>query len=365
MEKRKILIFGMTSIVGGVETYLTTLLSNINHEQFDIDLLVKGDFSGINYEQNKGNYKNLYVIRKLSKHPIKGLKFLKKIAIENQYDVVHFNIGNACSSICGIIFKLFSPHTQIFIHSHNGDDPYKLRHYLTRPIMNKIASKKLACSQIAGEWMYGKKVMKKENVILLHNFINTDKFLYNEKIRNQIRKKLNIQNDFVIGHVGRFSEQKNHRYLIDIFYHTLSKHPNIKLMLLGTGELESEIQNYVKELGIEDKVLFLGLQENANEYYQAMDLFVLPSLFEGLPVVGIEAQTSGLKCLFADTIDNKSDITKNVTFIPLNDIDLWTKNIEKVMNSHYQRENMKKLIIKANYDLKTEIKKIEKLYLGD
>ncbi len=360
--KKKILIFGMRHLVGGVENYIITILQNIDRKKFDIDLLVKEDITGINGEKIKGYYNNIYKMPNIFKHPIKTFSIIKKLSLENHYDVAHFNICLSAPSVFAAILKHYSKNTKIFIHSHNGSTVRKLRHYTFRPLLNKIADKKIACSETAAIWMFGKKAVKNNEVILCNNFIDTDKFLFNEKTRSSIRNELNIADKFVIGHVGRFANQKNHKGLIEIFAKIAKQNNNVVLVLLGTGELEEEIKKYVNNLELNDKVLFLGLKPNTNEYYQAMDLFLLPSFFEGLPIVGIEAQASGLKCLFADTIDRKSDISGNVKFLSLDNKKLWETEIHNIIKSNYKRQNMKKVIVDAGYDMRSEIKKIEALY---
>lgn len=363
MKKKKILIYGMTSAVGGIENYIITILQNIDQCIFDIDLLVKEDIIGINSKNIKDYYRKIYKIPSIYKHPIKVFLALKKISKDNKYDVIHFNLCLSTACIYGLVLKLFSNKTKIYIHSHNGSIKNKFKHYIFRPISNIIADKKLACSEVAAKWMFGAKYVKQNKVVLLNNFIDTNKFLFNENIRNKIRKELNIENKFVLGHVGRFDYQKNHKGLIDIFSKVEKENDNVVLILLGTGDLETKIKNYVHYLNLDKKVLFVGLKENANEYYQAMDLFLLPSLYEGLPIVGIEAQASGLKCFFSDTIDKKSDITGNVEFISLGGLNLWEKKISQVVKNGYIRKNMKKSLVIAGYDLEEEIKKIENMYL--
>lgn len=360
IKKRKILIWGITPYIGGVESYLITILQHINKNKFDIDLLTKEDITGINKEKINGNYNKIYKIPSFKKHPLKTIRFLKVISKDNQYDVVHFNICVATTSVYALIIKLFSKNTKVFIHSHNGSDNKKVRHYLFRPLLNRVADRKLSCSEVAANWMFG----NSKEVIICNNFIDTDKFLFNEKYRNKLRTELNIENKFVLGHVGRFSNQKNHKELVDIFNSVTQDNNDVILILIGTGELVDSIKEYVNKLNINNKVLFLGVKSNTNEYYQAMDLFILPSLFEGLPIVAIEAQTSGLKCLLADTIDSNSDISGNVKFLPLNNIKLWKEEIENIIKNKYIRKDMKKIIIDRGYDLQVEIKKIEDLYLS-
>ena len=364
MQRKKVLIYGMSPIVGGVENYIITVLQNIDQSKFDIDLIVKEDITGINGEGINGYYKNIYKMHSIYRHPLKALNDVKKISRIKEYDVAHFNISLSSSVIFALILKIYSKKTKILIHSHCGNATKKIRHYIFRPIVNLVADKKIACSEIAAKWMFGNKSLKNNEVILMNNFVNTDKFLYNERIRNKIRTDLHIEDKFVIGHIGRFNFIKNHKELIDIFARIASTNDNVVLILIGTGELEESIKEYVNNLKLNSKVFFLGLKNNVNEYYQAMDLFVLPSFSEGLPIVGIEAQTSGLMCLFANTIDKKSDISGNVIFLPLNNLELWEEKINEIIISNYERKNLKKKVINAGYDLKNEIKKIEKLYMG-
>ena len=361
MKKTKILIWGMTPFVGGVEKYIVNILQNIDNTKFEIDLLVKDDIEGLNGDRIKGFYNKMYKVPKIKKHPIKACQYLRELSKKNKYDIIHFNLGNANMIVYALPLKLFSKDSKLIFHSHNGDDARKITHYISRPILNFIADERIACSKIAASWMYGKKV----NAMLLNNAIDTEKFLFNETIRNKIRKELKIEDCFVIGHIGRFDKQKNHKCLIDIFYQLKKVHKNVILLLIGSGILENEIKEYVKELKLENAVMFLGVKDNTNEYYQAMDLFVLPSLFEGLPIVAIEAQTSGLQCILSDNIDENTKITNNVIFLPTNNIELWKSNILKTINLKYKRKNMEKEIINANYDLKTEIKKIEKIYMEE
>ena len=158
-------------------------------------------------------------------------------------------------------------------------------------------------------------------------------------------------------------KQKNHAFTLELFKVILSKNPNSVLLLLGDGELQNEMKEKVKQLGIDKSVIFCGNVNNANDMYHAMDVFLLPSLFEGLPVVGIEAQTSGLKCFFSDTITNEVAITENVKFLNLknNSLDEWANEI--LNDIDYKRKNMSEQIIKAGYSIKEEARKLQDIYL--
>ena len=176
----------------------------------------------------------------------------------------------------------------------------------------KYANLQLACSKEAGEWLFGN-----TQFIVLNNGIDVSKYVFNQNIREEYRKILGFSDELVLGHVGRFSNQKNHNFLIDIFYEIIKINKKSKLILIGTGELENEIKEKVESLSLKEKVIFLGARADVNKIMQAMDVFILPSLFEGLPVVGVEAQASGLPCIISDTVSKDVKITDSVLQISL------------------------------------------------
>lgn len=363
MKKIKILIFGLTSLIGGVETYIINLVKNIDKERFEVDFLIQDEITGINKEKIQGCYHNIYKVENLKKHPIRAIKTLKKLYKENSYDVIHLNISTASSALYALPCKLFSRNTKIIIHSHNGGDKNKLQHYIFRKIINGIADERLACSKLAGQWMFGRKMVGLDKVIITNNAIETDRFLYNEEKRNKIRQELNLkESDFVIGHVGRFNPQKNHLGMIEFFEEAVRQDNSLKLMLLGTGELEKEIKEKVIQKGLDKNVIFLGVKSNINDYYQAMDIFILPSLFEGLPIVGIEAQASGLKCVFSDNVTREVDITGNVEFLSIEKPEEWKNCILNLKTAKNIRNNQKETIEQRGYDIKNQTKQIERIY---
>jgi len=364
---KKILIFGYSSMIGGVETYIANLLKYIDKNNFIIDLLVQDEITGINAERIKNNYNKILLVENFKKHPLKAYKSLKKIYKENNYDVIYMCLSTASSFIYALPAKKYIQNVKIIVHSHNGSDKKIIQHLLFRRILNKKTDKKLACSKLAAEWMYGKKEVKKDKVILINNAIESDMFLFNENIRKKIRKDLKLNdNQFLIGHVGRFNEQKNHTELLDIFSELLKKDENFMLLLIGDGELKNQIITKSKEIGIFDKIIFLDAKKNIYDYYQAMDLFIMPSIFEGLPIVGIEAQTSGLKCIFSRNITDESNITGNVSFVELGNHTEWCNQIIEKRNNYTisDRTNNKiiKSLIENGYDLKNETKKIENIF---
>lgn len=207
---------------------------------------------------------------------------------------------------------------------------------------------------------------KNKNFTVIHNAINSENYKFDAVKREKIRCKLNLKNKFVVGHVGRFSYPKNHKFLINIFYEVQKIEPDSILMLVGDSvnddKLLVEAKEQVKILNIENKVLFLGMRNDVSDLMQAMDCFVFPSHFEGFGIVAVEAQAAGLKCYLSDVIAKEVRITDLVNFISLQESPkAWADKILK--NRNYKREDMTEKIKTAGYEIKTEIKKIENFYL--
>lgn len=241
-------------------------------------------------------------------------KWMKQFFTEHpEYKIVHSHI-DSMSYMPLLAAKKAGIPVRI-AHSHNTNIPldykYLLKQYF-RANINNVCNYRLACGVEAGKFLFGK-----ESFTVIPNAIKPEKFLYDECVRNSKRKELNLGNDLVVGHVGRFSIQKNHKLLISVFRELLRLHSNSKLLLVGNGELENKIKAEVNKAGIQDKVIFLENRSDVNEIYQAMDVFVMPSLFEGIPVVGIEAQFASLPCIFSNKVPNEVCFTDLCSFVDL------------------------------------------------
>ena len=185
-----------------------------------------------------------------------------------------------------------------------------------------------SCGVEAAKCYFGQKVVDENDYVLIPNAIDVARFIYNPKIRNKIRKENNLENKHVVGHVGRFMAQKNHTFLMDVFAEVLKIDSQAHLVLLGDGELMDEIKRKTADLGISEHVTFVGNVGNANEWYQAFDCFVLPSIWEGLPVVGVEAQAADLPCVFSSAITREIGLSQRAKFVPLTEsVSVWAKTL--------------------------------------
>ena len=251
-------------------------------------------------------------------------------------------------------------------HAHNTriirDYKYPLK-LVCKQLLPGAATDYWSCGTDAGIYYFGKKRWN-ESGFILRNAINTAKFAFRPEVRQRLRQAWGLENSFVIGHVGRFNVQKNHSRLLDIFAQIAAAAPEARLVLIGVGELEKAAKEKAKALALEDRVLFLGQMANVNEWYQAMDCFVLPSLFEGLPVVGIEAQAAGLPCFFSDPVTDEILLSPNARRISLEASSAdWAKEILKEKGTETNRERGADLICQAGYDIHEEARKLQNLYL--
>ena len=356
-EPIRVLQIGMHNEIGGIETYLMNYYRNIDRDYIQFDFINPYDQLCFQEEITSLGGK-IYNVVNFKKHPYKFYKELKEIIRENNYQIVHVNMMSAANILPIIVAKKCNV-KHIIAHSHNANTPSGI----FRKILNKMNKQKLlkyatdffACSHLAGEWMFGTDT----DFTIINNAIDLKKFEKNKTIRLEKRKELNIDDKFVIGHVGRFCYQKNHEFLINVYYELQKKTNNAILFLIGAGELKNEIKEKVKKLNLADKVFFLDTTNKVNEYLQIMDMFVLTSRFEGLPVVGIEAQAAQLKCLFSDKITQEVKLIDTTDFLPINDCKLWADYINNYMKSKNNKvPNTEKL---CEYNIIIAAKKIEKI----
>ena len=353
-------------IGGGVEAVTINYYRNIDKNKVQLDFICDEDSTNIPYEEIEKMGGKVIIIPSYSK-PFKYHKELKKVLKEGNYKIIHSNINTLS------VFSLFAAKCAgvpvRIAHSHSTTNKKEkkknLMKQILRPFSKVFATDYMCCSELAGRWLFGNKEYDKGNVYLLNNAIDLDKFKYNESLRKKKRKELGIKDDaLVIGHIGRFVAQKNHDYLIDIFNEIHKKNNNSILLLAGQGPLMEDIKNKVKELNLDDSVKFLGQRNDANELYQAFDVFLLPSLYEGLPVVGVEAQAAGLLCYLSDDMTKETKVLDITKFMSLNNTpEEWANNILDDVKK-YKRIDTSKEMTDKNFNIKEEPKKLEEYYLN-
>lgn len=346
---------------GGVEAVVMNYYKNIDHNKIQFDFICDSDSINIPYEEIESLGGRVILVPPYEK-VIKYHKQLKKVLKENNYQIVHSHINTL--SIFSLFVAYMAKVPIRIAHSHSTTSKKEKKKNILkqvfRPFSKLFATHYFACTNHAGRWMFG----NKKDIYILNNAIDLDKYKYDIDVRNKIRKELNISDDtLVIGHIGRFVEQKNHKFLIDIFNEIHKKNNNTILLLIGQGPLQDEIKDKVNELGISDSVLFLGQLNNANEYYQAFDTFILPSLYEGLGMVLIEAECSGLYCLASTEVPIDAKVTDNLKFISLNDsAEVWSNTLLNDIKD-YKRVSSEDIVRNSGYDIKIESKKLEDKYM--
>lgn len=326
-----------------------------------MDFLVH-DITDINTkEEVEKNGDNVFLFPKLSiTNFIEICNKIDKFLTNNKYDIIHCNMPNMA-----FIYFYFAKKHNIkvrILHSHQNKYSdnilHSIRNYPLAKIGKRLATNRIACSNLAGKFLF-----KNEKYDIINNAIEVEKFIYNKETRNQIRKKLGIQNKFVIGNVGRFTSQKNQDFLIDIYSEIYKKNSESILIIIGDGKLEKRLKSKAKKINLEKNIIFLSKINDVNKYYQAMDAFVLPSIYEGLPVVGIEAQTAGLKTYLSTNITKETSINDRLTtFIPLEKgPKYWATEILNADNN-YKRENMSKIVTQRGYNIHEQSQKLISLY---
>lgn len=351
---------------GGSQSLVMNLYRNIDRTQVQFDFIIDRPdelFYASEIEELGGKIFTMPLLT--STNLPKYLKVWNRFFIEHpEYHVIHGHVRSTAFLYLSVAKK---NGLVAIAHSHNTSSgkgySAVIKKILQFPIRYK-ADYFFSCSEAAGVWLFGEKVTKKKNYYLFNNAINTDLFAYNPELRENIRNELSLKDKFVIGHVGRFHSQKNHMFLIDVFKKVYDKKNNAVLLLVGDGELRSEIEARIKELGLTNNVILTGVKSNINELLQAMDIFVFPSLYEGLGIVAIEAQAAGLNCIVSEKIPSEAFVSELIRSLPLNfSVDKWVENILMIQNQDSsERINKSDLIKKAGYDIKDKSKWIENFY---
>lgn len=344
----------------GLETMLMNYYRNIDRTKIQFDFLTHRPYkSDYDDEILSLGGKVYYAPRLYPQNYPKYFKWMKQFFKEHpEYKIVHSHI-DAMSYLPLKAAKKAGVPVRI-AHSHSTsidrDFKYLLKKYYRKRI-GSVLTDEFSCGKVAGEFLF-----QNDNFTLIPNAVDATKFYYNEYMRNAVREELKISKQtFVMGHIGRISYPKNHRFLIDIFksYHEIDR--DSVLLIIGTGDMEEEIKNYAKESGVNDSIQFLGNQSDTAKFYQAFDVFMLPSLFEGVPLVGVEAQFADLPCFFSDKVPTEVVFSDKIHFMKLTQSpEEWVREIVKVDISN--RNSNRLILTNAHYNIKTAHKILEQSY---
>lgn len=367
MDPIHVLVLDTVMDRGGAEAMIMNYMRNINREFIRFDFLTNRDYKAAYEDEIESLGGKVYHMCPM--YPGKFHRYkkeMKEFLLKHpEYKIIHSNLEERSYLPLKVAKKMGVPVR--ISHSHNrplGINPKLIVRYYFRFMLKYYNTHMFACGTEAGDWLYGRK--NREKVILMNNAIDAKDYQYSQEKANVIKKELGVEGKLAIGHVGRFFAQKNHSFLIDIFYEVHRKNPNAVLLLVGGGEsddaLKNGIRQKVKNLGLSDCVRFLGVREDVEDILQAFDLFLLPSLFEGFPVTMVEAQASGLPCVISDKVPVQCDITGNVKVVKLDDApEKWADIILEYVKT-YQRADTFEQIKKAGFDIMENAKWLENFY---
>lgn len=343
---------------GGLETMLMNYYRHMDRSQVQFDFLTHRDYDGDYGEEIRQLGGKLYHMPVLNPFSISYRKILGDFFDDHpEYKVIH--VHQDCLS--GVILHVAKEHgvSVRIAHSHNANQTKDIKYpikWFYRHRIARYATKLMACGEDAGKWMFCGAPFE-----ILRNAIPAADYTFNTEIKKNQREKWNIQPDeLLVGHVGSFTRHKNHSFLLDVF-HEIQKHTPAKLMIVGDGNLRPSIEEKIRKLGLEEKVILTGLRSDVPELLQTMDVFVFPSLYEGLPVTLVEVQASGLPCLISDKVPIECKMTDAVQQIPLTESpEIWAERA--IEAARLPRENTYEEIKAAGYDIVENAKRLQKMY---
>lgn len=344
---------------GGIEMVLMNYCRFMDHKRVQFDFYYAEDSSFVQKNEMQMLGAGIYPIPAYSK-PFAFHHALYCAFKEKNYQIVHVHLNTMSVFALFAAWRAKVPVRICHNHStaHWSEGKVTLLKYFLRPLNKVFANRYFACGNAAGRWLYGKRWMDSGKVTVIPNAIDTKRFMYDSDARMRLRQELGIdEKTFVVGHVGRFKHQKNHRYLLRVFRDVLYRKPDSVLLLVGDGRKQAEIQRLANEMGIASRVIFAGVRNDVDKLYSVMDVFCLPSYYEGMPIVAWEAQCNGLPCLFSDQVTKEAILNPNAMNIPLDQTGIWADAI-----MHAKRE---KASITEQIDIKYYSKILEKYYLEE
>ncbi len=362
MERIAVIMGKMHS--GGKKNLVMEYYRHIDRNKIQFDFLCDDDSNAIPIEEIESLGGRVYVVPRYQ-NIVANIKAIKEICKENKYKIAHgyngtMNVFGLYAAKCaGVPIRI----NESISMAHNSDKKTYIKNVL-KPFSSCFSTHYMANGEVCGKWQFGK-LYNKGKVAVFKTVINVDENKFEPELRDKCRKEYGLQNNIVIGHIGRLTAQKNTLFIIDIFNEIRKIETKAKLLIIGDGELREDMLARIKEYGIEDKVQYLGRREDIRQFYNAMDCFLLPSLYEGLPVVGIEAESCGLPMFFSTEVPEESSPCDDLgVFVGLDKSAAeWAKEVvEKV--KHTERRNHSNEVKLAGFDSVTEAGKLLKYYEG-
>jgi glycosyltransferase involved in cell wall biosynthesis len=356
----------LSSLGGGVGSMLYSYYTHLNRDIIQFDFIVHGEKTGMLEEEFREMGSKIYHVKPKKEGLLQNLSQIRKIIYSQpKYDVIHCH-QNLISFVplyfakkAGINARIVHSHTTLSGKGVGG----KLKDSVFRWLLKSNANQFFACGIDAAKCLYGEKKYIEDKVDIIPNAIDESLYRFNPLIRNEVRRELHIEGKFVIGHVGRFSKEKNHKFILQIFEEIYHLNTNAVMLLIGDGELEQETIQLARSLKASNNIIFLGLREDVNRILQAMDCFILPSLHEGLPVTLIEAQAAGLKCFASTAVPKETNVAGLVDFLELNaGSNHWADCILNYQHV-YERKAQTQKFIASNYDIRQASNYLVKIYL--
>ena len=351
---------------GGVESFILNRYQYIDKTKIQYDCIIDEDSTCYTFQDKIISLGGRIIVVPPYQKLIANQKALYKIFTENKYPAVYSHLNTLS------VFPLFTAWLAgipvRIAHSHStagkgrGEFKRNIMKYILRPFAKIFPTDLCASSNFAGEWMFGKRTMRTGRVSIWSTAIDIERFAYNEESRREIRGRFNLEGKFVVGHAGRFVSQKNHDFLLDVFYELHKLRSDSVLFLVGDGPLFNKFRDKVKALGLEDGVIFAGSVSDIEKYYNAMDVFLLPSLYEGMPAVGSEVQVSGLPFLCSDRVTPETKFCDNLKFMSLNQsASEWAQEALRISDGHVRRD-MTEIARNAGFDVRTQAAKMTQWY---
>lgn len=349
---------------GGKKNLIMEYYRHVNRDKVQFDFICDSDSQAIPRDEIESLGGRVYIIAPYQ-HIFKNMADMKRIFKENQYPIVH--AYNSTMNLfpmfvakkCGIPVRI----SESLSMAHENDWKTVLKKML-RPMSKWFANYYMACGEDCGRWQFGENLYNAGKIDIFKTVINTEFNAYNPEVRNKTRNEFDWEDKYVVGHIGRFTAQKNSVHMIEIFAAVARKEPKAILCLIGDGELKNEMFEKIKELNIEKQVKYLGRREDIQQFYNAMDCFLLPSLYEGLPVVGLEAESCGLPMFFSTEITREANACELGHFIALNEsVDKWADEIIRAMHENIPvRRNHSKEVAEAGFDSASEALRMQQYY---